>query len=69
MFPVEVNIFDEDALGETMETMRTWLDHQHFEPSSFRYRLGAQLVVLRVDFSIEAQAAAFAKAFSGNVVA
>ena len=68
MFPVEVSIFDEDTLVETMETMRTWLDHQHFEPAFFRYKLGAKLVVLRIDFAIETEASAFAKAFSGKVV-
>ena len=69
MFPVEVRIVDEGALIDTMETMRTWLDHQHFEPSFFRYKLGAKLVVLRVDFTVENEALAFAKAFSGQVVA
>ena len=67
MFPVEVHIFDDDKLVATMETMRTWLDHQRFEPSFFRYKLGGRLVVVRVDFTVEDEALAFAKAFSGNV--
>ena len=69
MFPVEVRLVDEDLLVETMETMRTWLDHQHFEPSVFRYKLGAHVVVVRVDFTAETEAAAFAKAFSGKIIA
>ena len=68
MFPVEVSIFNEDTLVETMETMRTWLDHQRFEPTFFRYKLGAKVVVVRIDFTVEMEAAAFARAFSGKVV-
>ena len=68
MFPVEIRIADEDRLIETMELMRTWLDHQHFQPAAFRYKLGAKRVVFRVDFTAAAEADAFAKAFSGSVL-
>jgi hypothetical protein len=38
MFPVEIHIRDEAALTAQMATMRTWLDHHRFEPSTFYYR-------------------------------
>jgi hypothetical protein len=37
MFPVEIGIPDEDALTGRMTMMREWLDHQRFEPATFRY--------------------------------
>jgi len=39
MFPVVISIPDEDALAARMDTMRQWLDHQRFEPATFRYNL------------------------------
>ena len=69
MFPVEVILVEDDALSHTMEAMRTWLDHRHFEPAAFRYSFGAAAIVCRVEFTIEAQASAFAQAFGGKVVA
>ena len=68
MFPVEIPIFDERRLVETMESMRTWLDHKRFEPAAFRYSYGRSRLVFRIDFSAEAQAIDFAKAFSGEIV-
>ena len=69
MFPVEVILVEDDALSRTMEDMRTWLDHRHFEPAVFRYSFGAVSIVCRVEFTIEAQASAFAQAFGGSVIA
>jgi hypothetical protein len=67
MFPVEIRICDEEKLAETMESMRSWLDHQHYEPAGFRYRLGAKMVVFRVDFAVSAEAEAFAREFGGSI--
>ena len=69
MFPVEIRLDGEDHLAETMESMRSWLDHQRFEPAAFRYKLGATMVVFRIEFRMAAEAEAFAKAFGGAVVA
>jgi hypothetical protein len=67
MFLVE-RLIDEDSLGETMQTMRTWLDHNHIEPMSFRCEFTAAGIVCRVEFRDEASAASFASAFAGLVV-
>jgi hypothetical protein len=69
MFPVEISIIDEDALAEWMTTMRQWLDHQRFEPLTFRYSFAASAIRFRVDFANEAEAVAFASAFDGKIVA
>jgi hypothetical protein len=68
MFPVEIRIPNEEALAETMQTMRTWLDHQRFEPLTFRYTFETARILFRVDFALEAEAAAFARAFEGKLV-
>ena len=68
MFPVEVPLYDEERLAETLESMRTWLDHKRFEPASFRYRFGTGQILFQVEFAIEAQASAFAEAFEGRLV-
>jgi len=69
MFPVEILVEDQQQLIPTMADMRTWLDHQHFEPTTFRYTFGGGGIVIRVDFSAEAQASAFADSFRGALVA
>ena len=68
MFPVEVPLYDEEKLAETLEAMRTWLDHKRFEPASFRYRFGTARMVFQVEFAIEREAAEFAAAFAGTVL-
>jgi len=70
MFPVEFRIpeRDEDALTAKMAAMREWLDHHRFQPSAFRHTFTSPGIVFRVDFSVEADAAKFAKAFGGHVV-
>ena len=69
MFRVEIRLLDEDRLVEAVEAMRPWLKAQEFVPSTFGYSLGASRVLFRVDFASEAQAAAFAEAFDGAIVA
>jgi hypothetical protein len=68
VFTVEIRIMDEAALAHRMTEMREWLDHQRFEPARFHltYLPG---IVFRVDFTIEAEAAAFAEKFGGHVIA
>jgi hypothetical protein len=68
MFCVK-SIVDESALAPTMEAMRTWLDHRHFCPATFRYRFASAGVVFSVEFSLETEASDFAKAFGGKIEA
>jgi hypothetical protein len=71
MFPVEIHIRDEaalTALTAQMASMRTWLDHRRFEPSTFYYRFTAAGMLFRVDFGVETQATMFAKAFGGRIL-
>jgi hypothetical protein len=67
LYFTEVPVADDD-LTEPMTRMRTWLDHQGFEPSGFRLtRTGLQRKV-RVSFRKEAEAIAFASAFNGALL-
>lgn len=70
MFPVEIRIPEQDevALTAKMAVMREWLDHRRFEPSTFRYTSTSPGIVFRVDFSVEGEAAVFAKEFGGRVI-
>lgn len=68
MFSVEVRMSDDPALTERMATMRTWLDHHRFEPSTFRHTFVAQGIIFRVEFKVEAEATMFAKAFAGRLI-
>jgi hypothetical protein len=56
-------------VGAAMSNMRTWLDHQRFEPDSFR-QIETQRArfSFRLEFKIEREAVAFAAAFGGRVV-
>lgn len=69
MFPVAIRLreTDEKVVTEKMTSMREWLDHRRFEPSTFRYTFEAPGLVFQVDFKIEAEAMAFAQAFGGEV--
>lgn len=69
MFPVEIRIREnnEKVVTEKMTSMREWLDHRRFEPSTFRYRFEPPGLVFQVEFKLEAEAIAFAQAFAGQV--
>ena len=60
------------AAGLTLRTnaMREWLDHQHFEPSGFRFAAAAdqEPARCRVLFEDGAHAEAFAKEFGGRLL-
>jgi hypothetical protein len=66
VFTVEIRIIDEASFAEGMTEMREWLDHQRFEPAKFRLT-DSPGIVCQVDFTIEAEAIAFAKKFGGYV--
>src|SRR3954469_7602606 len=70
MFPVEIQMHEraEDALPGRMTAMRQWLDHQHFEPSTFRYTFTGSGIVFLVYFALATEAAAFAAEFSGRLI-
>jgi hypothetical protein len=51
-----------------MIRMREWLDSRRFEPAVFRYNHVEGSVVIRVNFSEEQEAAAFAREFGGKLV-
>jgi hypothetical protein len=67
MFSVE-RVIGEESIVDAMETMRTWLDHKHYEPATFRYTFTSGGVVFRVDFTNETAAADFATAFQGKLL-
>ena len=61
--------YSEDALPGIAGTVRRWLDTGKTQPTTFRYSLFGTATVLRVDFELEAEAQAFARAFGGIVLA
>ena len=65
---VEVPVAEDD-LYEQMNRMRGWLDHQRFEPSSFRLSRVGDRQAVRVVFQNESEATAFAAEFSGRLLA
>ena len=65
-YAVEVPVAEDD-LYEQMNRMRGWLDHQRFEPSSFRLLRTDTQQVVRVVFKIASEAAAFAAEFGGSL--
>ena len=69
MFPVKIGLRENDqkVVTEKMTSMREWLDHRRFEPSTFRYRFEPPGLVFQVEFKTEAEAVAFANTFAGRV--
>ena len=63
----EIRIPEGDFADE-MTRMRTWLDSRRFEPAVFRYDHVDGAVVIRVDFTVEEEAAAFAREFGGKLL-
>ena len=59
----------EDDLDDRMNRMRAWLDHQRFEPSSFRLWRAGDKRVVRVAFKTESEAMTFASEFTGSLLA
>lgn len=56
-------------LRERMAVMRIWLDERRFEPSTFNCRDDEESVLIRIEFKIDKEAAAFAARFSGRLSA
>jgi hypothetical protein len=68
VFCVNIKISPEGILQEEMDNMRIWLDHQRFEPATFRQSRIGSGIVFYIYFAQEGQAAAFARAFGGTIV-
>ena len=54
-------------LAAVMGKIREWLDEHRFEPDAFRYRRDDAGVTFRIEFKYEAEAAACADSFGGQV--
>lgn len=67
MFSVKTLIRD-DALVEAMKAMRTWLDDNRIEPTTFHYEFTSIGIECRTDFSREEAALGFATAFDGTLM-
>jgi hypothetical protein len=65
---VELTIAETIFIGR-MNEMRTWLDHRHIEPTMFRIVDGEAPGEVRISFSSEGDATAFATEFGGEVSA
>lgn len=58
----------EAEFAAEMTRMRTWLDGNRFEPTVFRYDHVEGAVLIRVDFTVPGEAAAFAREFGGKLL-
>ena len=59
MYLVEIPVAESDLPGRMM-AMRAWLDHQRFEPDTFRYTPSAwKDGVFRVEFKVRARGGSF----------
>jgi hypothetical protein len=67
-YRVEARIIG-DQLAPAMSAMRTWLDQHRLEPDSFRESRSGSTTIFIVAFKAAPDAAAFAEAFSGRVLA
>jgi len=68
MFSVQIYLGDDNSLIKQMTGMREWLDHRHYQPSTFRYNFVSPGILFRIDFAIKAEAARFAEQFGGRVL-
>lgn len=67
LYSVEVRLIGGN-LAASLTQMRTWLDHQRFEPDAFRHSIGGAGITFRVDFKHETEALKFARAFGGRMI-
>jgi hypothetical protein len=65
MRTVIVHLSGED-FSATIVRMRDWLEKNRCEPTGYRYDQDEDAVVVSVDFTVNAQAEAFAKRFDGE---
>jgi hypothetical protein len=67
LYTVEVRLIGGEFIA-SMAQMRSWLDHQRIEPDAFRHSSGGAGVTFRIDFKVETEAEAFARAFGGRLI-
>lgn len=67
LYTVEVRLIGSE-IAASMTQMRTWLDHNRFEPDGFRQSSGGAGITFRIDFKVEQEALAFADAFAGRMI-
>ena len=67
LWSVEVRCDAEDLVN-VMEKMREWLDARRIEPDIFRHTVEESSVTIHLQFKVESEAAAFAQAFSGELL-
>ena len=65
---VELRIAEHEDFGGRLTDMRLWLDGHRYEPSTFIYFYLNPGMMLRVSFSIDEEAEAFARQFGGSLV-
>ena len=56
-----------DELSTIMARIREWLDAQRFEPDAFRCSTDETTVRCRLEFKVESEAVACARAFDGEL--
>ena len=67
LYSVEVGCSADD-LATVMSKMREWLDARRIEPDTFRDAVAGESVTFLVQFKVEGEAVAFARAFSGQLL-
>jgi hypothetical protein len=65
MRTVRIRLSGED-FSTAIVGMRDWLEKNRCEPTGYRYDQDDDMVVVSVDFAVDAQAEAFAKRFGGQ---
>jgi hypothetical protein len=60
---VRVRVSRVGVLGETMQKIRIWLDHQKIQPTSFRTTADPRGYLLTLEFGSEEQAERFRQQF------
>jgi len=68
MRTTELRISDEEDLTKRLQEMRVWLDAHQFEPSTFTYFYLDPGMVVRVLFTVDTEAEAFASEFGGSLL-
>ena len=66
MRTVIIRLSGEDFSTAIVE-MRDWLEKNRCEPTGYRYDQDDDMVVVSVDFAVDARAEAFAKRFGGQI--
>ena len=55
-------------MAETMEQIRTWLDHERIQPSVFQLSLIPGGTIFHLEFNAVSEAEAFTRAFAREVI-